>query len=128
MSVGFCKLVSLNTGSEMCLMYLGWFLAFASGIGMPATFIIFGDSMEALGGNDATPEENFDLMLYLCIWMFAIGAGVWFFAFLYTTFLAIFSEKTSRKIKKKYLRAIFQQDASWFDNTNYTELSANLSK
>jgi ABC-type multidrug transport system fused ATPase/permease subunit len=67
-------------------------------------------------------------MLYMCIWMFGIGVIVWLFAFLYTTLLAIFSEKTSRRIKVAYLQAIFKQDASWFDNTNYTELASNLSK
>jgi ABC-type multidrug transport system fused ATPase/permease subunit len=67
-------------------------------------------------------------MLTLCYWMFGIGVAVWLFSFAYTSLLAIFSEKTSRRIKIAYLRAIFRQDASWFDNTNYTELSANLAK
>jgi ATP-binding cassette, subfamily B (MDR/TAP), member 1 len=134
-SVSFSKLISLNTCSEKILLYLGWFFAFTCGVGMPATFIVFGDSMEALGNIDEeglTPEDlaqkNFDLMLVLCIWMFGIGVVVWLFAFLYATSLAVFSEKTARKIKIAYLQAIFRQDASWFDNTNYTELSANLSK
>jgi ABC-type multidrug transport system fused ATPase/permease subunit len=60
--------------------------------------------------------------------MFIIGGATWLLAFLYQTFLAIFAENTSRKLKVAYLKAIFSQDASWFDNTNYTELAASLAK
>jgi hypothetical protein len=40
--------------------------------------------------------------------------------------MLIFSEKVSRTIKVKYLKAIFEKDASWFDNKTYTQLSADM--
>jgi ATP-binding cassette subfamily B (MDR/TAP) protein 1 len=109
-------------------MYWGWIFAFLTGVGLPAVFIIFGDSMEALGSPTKTPEENFQDMLSITTWMFVIGGIVWILAFAYQSCLAIFAEMTARRIKVAYLRAIFRQDASWFDNTNYTELASNLSK
>jgi ABC-type multidrug transport system fused ATPase/permease subunit len=127
-AIGFGKLTSLNGREEKCYMYWGWIFSFLTGVGLPAAFIIFGDSMEALGDPTEAPEESLKKMLGICGWMFLLGAILWIFAFLYQTFLGIFAEKTSRRIKVAYLRAIFRQDASWFDNTNYTELASNLSK
>jgi ATP-binding cassette subfamily B (MDR/TAP) protein 1 len=126
--ITFGKITSLNGSEEKCYMYWGWLFSFLTGLGLPAAFIIFGDSMEALGHPEKSPEDNLADMVSICSYMFIIGAVLWLFAFLYQTLLAIFAEKTSRKIKVAYLRAVFRQDASWFDNTNYTELASNLSK
>ena len=38
------------------------------------------------------------------------------------------SVKIGNRIKKAYLKAILRQDSSWYDQTNYTELSARVSK
>jgi heme/copper-type cytochrome/quinol oxidase subunit 2 len=64
-------------------MYWGWIFAFLTGVGLPAVFIIFGDSMEALGSPTKTPEENFQDMLSITTWMFVIGGIVWILAFAY---------------------------------------------
>lgn len=60
-TVPFFKLTSLNTCGENSLMYLGWFFSFTCGIGMPATFIVFGDSMEALGSYVPDPDSEISL-------------------------------------------------------------------
>jgi ATP-binding cassette subfamily B (MDR/TAP) protein 1 len=127
-SISFTQLTSLNKGNEKCYLIWGCVFSFIAGLGMPFTFVIFGDSMESLGSPTVSPEENFDLMVTLCTYMFIIGFLTWLFAFLYQATLAIFAEKTSRNIKVAYLQAIFRQDASWFDNTNYTELASNVSR
>jgi hypothetical protein len=61
-AVSFSKLISLNSAGDKCYMYFGWFFAFFAGLGMPLTFIIFGDAMKALGSPGVTPEDNFDMM------------------------------------------------------------------
>jgi ABC-type multidrug transport system fused ATPase/permease subunit len=60
--------------------------------------------------------------------LLALGLLNWFFNFGFQTSLSIFAEKNARRIRLNYLKAIFKQDAQWFDNINYMELASNISK
>jgi ATP-binding cassette subfamily B (MDR/TAP) protein 1 len=60
--------------------------------------------------------------------MLGVGFFNWATAFGFQTCLSIFAEKCSRRVRISYLKAIFRQDAQWFDNINYMELASNLSK
>ena len=58
----------------------------------------------------------------------AIASGLWVVSYMYWAFLLNFSLRLSRRIKERYLEAILQQECAWFDQVNYTELSARISR
>jgi|LauGreDrversion4_2_1035121.scaffolds.fasta_scaffold141052_1 ABC-type multidrug transport system fused ATPase/permease subunit len=60
--------------------------------------------------------------------MTAIGGFIWVTTYLYFTFLVIMSERVGRKTRVAYLKAILQQDISWFDENNATELPSRLTR
>jgi ABC-type multidrug transport system fused ATPase/permease subunit len=60
--------------------------------------------------------------------MTAIGGFIWITTYLYFTFLVIMSERVGRKTRVAYLKAILQQDISWFDENNATELPSRLTR
>lgn len=57
-----------------------------------------------------------------------MAAGMWILGYIYWVLLAQFAVKISLRIKEKYLRAILNQEPAWFDQVNYTELSARIAR
>ena len=47
--VPYSKLYSLASKQEKILMYIGWFFAAITGLGMPSFAFLFGDIMNAFG-------------------------------------------------------------------------------
>ena len=57
-----------------------------------------------------------------------LGVIVWITGYFQWSMSLASSVKIGNRIKKKYLAAILRQDCPWFDQINYTELSARVSK
>jgi ABC-type multidrug transport system fused ATPase/permease subunit len=57
-----------------------------------------------------------------------VGVGIYFFSFIYYSFLLIASEKIVRRTKTAYLEAILRQESAWFDVNNPSELSSRIGK
>lgn len=60
--------------------------------------------------------------------MLYLGCGVFLFCYLYITYLSIMADRLTLKLKVNYLRAILNQECSWFDQVNTNEMSSRLSK
>jgi len=60
--------------------------------------------------------------------MCSIGGGVWVLGWLYWLCLSNFAANLTFRIKKEYLEAILKQECAWFDQINYTELSAKIAR
>ena len=52
--------------------------------------------------------------------MVYIGLAVLFLSFFQVTFLAVFAENISFKIKLAYFRATIEKDSIWFDENDAT--------
>jgi hypothetical protein len=116
-AVTYKKLISMASKEDMCYMYTGWFFACLTGIGMPVWAVLIGDLFDAFGPVD--PVEAFETIKFFSWIIFFVGLAQWITSYIYWSCLLIFAERVARKIKIKYLEAIFQQDAAWFDNQNY---------
>lgn len=138
-TIDFKHLISLCSKEELCYMYTGYFFAFLSGAGQPVTLVLFGRTMGRGGEVDTTGPnaqmnvhearaEQFNDTFNMVMILLGVGVFNWITAFGFQTSLSIFAEKCARRIRVAYLKAIFRQDAQWFDNINYMELSSNIAK
>ena len=110
---------------DKTLIALGYTTAIVTGLGLPSFVFIFGDIINSFGPNS---KNVVDAMRPIAIQMTAIGLFIWVTTYLYFTFLVIMSERVGRKTRVAYLRAILQQDISWFDENNATELPSRVTR
>jgi ATP-binding cassette subfamily B (MDR/TAP) protein 1 len=110
---------------------MGFLASVFTGLCMPVWIVVFGqviDEFDSSAMFDLKPDQVFDSIKVLAIIMVVFGTSAWLFAFMQFSFLGIFAEKATRRLRKTYLKALFQQDCTWYDNCNYTELSSRLSE
>ncbi len=110
---------------DKTLIALGYTTAIITGLGLPSFTFIFGDIINSFGPNSLNVVDK---ITPIAIQMTAIGGFIWLTTYLYFTFLVIMSERVGRKTRVAYLKAILQQDISWFDENNATELPARLTR
>jgi ABC-type multidrug transport system fused ATPase/permease subunit len=108
-------------------MYVGWFFAFLTGIGLPL-FAQFLSSIFNSFSSTNTPEamlKNVKIMFGI---MIGVGLIIGFFGFMYWNILLKFSNTIARRTKENYLASILKQETGWFDSFNYMEMSARIAK
>mmetsp|Transcript_30437 Transcript_30437/g.29817 ORF Transcript_30437/g.29817 Transcript_30437/m.29817 type:complete len:158 (-) Transcript_30437:1896-2369(-) len=115
--VKYSKLYCLADKFEIFLMVGGWVHAAIAGLGMPFFVFVFGDILDAFNP-DKDPDEMLEEVNFACLLIVVIGAGVWFFSYLYYAHGFIFSERIAFKTRTRYLDAILKQESAWYDLTN----------
>jgi ABC-type multidrug transport system fused ATPase/permease subunit len=108
------------------MFVLGHLFAAIMGLTLPIFQIFMADSFNAFGEN--SKEAQLKEIERITIILISIAAGMWFVGYLYWVLLSQFSYRVANRIKKRYLEAILRQECAWFDQTNYTELSAKISR
>ena len=108
-------------------MYAGLFFACLTGMIMPSFIMFMGDVMDSMQPT-LTPDETLEEIRKICAFMGILALIVIIGSYLQWSLTLGASVKICARIKNAYLEAILKQDCSWFDSTNYTELSARLSK
>jgi len=128
-----CKyslLYSRASGADKCKMYAGWVMAGIAGMITPTTIVLFGDVFDQFDFDDKM-NPNYDKLVDMMKWLFlgftGLGLLICATTFAYNALLNGFAKKTAKDIKQAYLKAILNQDCSWFDSINQAELSSKIS-
>jgi ABC-type multidrug transport system fused ATPase/permease subunit len=122
--VRLLTLLSFATREEVRWMLLGMVLALLSGLSMPAWLLLLAKSLETFNsigllvntiGGDATLDLLLSELYRLC-WLFGIVGGVSLVVGAgYVAIWTYTGEKQALRIREKFVRAAFRQEAAWFD-------------
>lgn len=123
--VSFSKLLTAANGKEKLQLGMGWIFAFLAGITIPLLFLFMGDVFDSF---NSSPDEARRKVRELMIIMGSIGIGILITGFFQNYFLMTASATIAARMKTDYLRAILNQESAWFDQSNYTELSARITR
>lgn len=122
--VRMLTLLSFATKQEVRLMLGGMVLATVSGLSMPAWLLLLAKSLETFNsigvlvstiGSEATMDVLLSQLYQLC-WLFGVVGGV--SLIVGSGYVAIWTytgEKQALRIREKFVRASFKQEAAWFD-------------
>ena len=127
--VRYSKLLfTYATRSDKILLFIGFFGAFMSGLGLPTFTFLFGDVINAFapsidGANDPNDyfvdkENALAALRKIAIEFLIIGVVMFVTSYLYFAFLQMFAERVGARTRVAYLQAILRQDISWFDRIN----------
>ncbi len=108
-------------------MYFGWLFAACSGAVLPGFIFMIGDVFDSFGP-DQDPESTLILIRRVTKIMGLLAVILLVTGFLQYSLTIEAAARVAGRIRVEYLRAILRQESAWFDLTNYTELSARLSK
>ena len=126
-SVPFSKLLTEATGAEKCKLYLGWTFAALTGAILPTFFFFIGPVFDSFT-EETTPEKARDAIREVCIIMGFLTLGIGITAFFQNYLLMSTSSNVAARLKTKYLKSVLAQESAWYDQSNYMELSARISK
>ena len=97
------------------------------GTTIPVFQYFLSDLFDAFGPT-MTKEEQMEKVEFTVMIISIMAGGMWILGYIYWTLLSTVSLRVSRRIKESYLTAILNQECAWFDQVNYTELSARISR
>lgn len=115
--VPFSKLTTFASSSDKCIQRLGIIFACLAGCVMPSFVFVFGDLID--GFNPAKGSQGIlDAIKFVSLVFVFLGIGVFITSYVYFSSMLIFSEKNGLKFRIKYLEAVLNQDATWFEENN----------
>jgi ABC-type multidrug transport system fused ATPase/permease subunit len=120
-------MTSLATGYEKCKLYFGWIFAVLTGAGLPLFIWLIGDVMDSFGAAasfEETEAQIKDLVRFMGVLLGVVFVG----GYLYQAATLTSSITIAAELRKRYLQAILRQDCAWFDQVNYQEFNARLTK
>lgn len=120
------KLLSLGTGGEKCVLYIGWVCAALTGLVLPMFIFFIGPVFDAFAPGEEA-EDSFKTVATFVGIMGGLASFVFLTSYLQHNFLTKGSILIVRRIKKAYLESILKQESSWFDLINHTELASRVS-
>ena len=106
--VPYSKLYTYASGSDKCLLIVGWIAAAITGLGMPSFVFLIGSVIDSFNVADATPLQMVNTVSQMSLIFTCVGIGVWIFSFLNYACLMMASEKIGQKTRMKYLEAILK--------------------
>lgn len=89
-------------------MYIGWFAALVSGLGMPSFVFLIGNVIDSFDPFKTSPEEMLDTISYMSLIFTCVGFAIWFTSYVNYAFLLMFSERIAKKTRTKYVEAILR--------------------
>jgi ATP-binding cassette subfamily B (MDR/TAP) protein 1 len=108
---------------DKCLMIFGYLSSIITGLGLPSFVFLFGDIVDSFGPKSTNVVKS---LTPICLAMTLIGIGIWITTYIYFASLVIMSERVGKKTRVAYLKAVLNQEISWFDENNATELPAKI--
>lgn len=121
---GFCNLIfKYADNCDKCLFILGVIFSTLFGMALPFFCILFGDMLDGIGGASSFDSlgEQAEYMVYM-----GLFAGTCSSLFIYS--LSLFAVNISHKMRIDYFRKSLEKDASYYDEHNPNEVSANIAR
>nr|QNG62055.1 P-glycoprotein 2 [Parascaris univalens] len=138
-------LFSYTTCLDYCLILMGTFAGIAHGTGFPLLSIVLGGmttiflraensdfvrGYSVIVNNSALSQitkEEFDASVTTyCLYYLLIGVFMFISSYIQIACWESFSERTTHRIRQKYLKAILRQQIAWFDTQQSGNLTARL--
>eukprot|EP01018_Ginkgo_biloba_P027753 Gb_07563 [translate_table: standard] len=113
--VGLLGLFAFATAFEKILMVLGSFGAFVNGGSLPWYSLLFGRLVNSIGHGSNDKNAMLHEVQQICLYMVGLSVIVMIGAYLEVTCWTMAGERTARRIRTKYLRAVLRQDITFFD-------------
>nr|KYP57750.1 ABC transporter B family member 21 [Cajanus cajan] len=118
-TVPLYKLFSFADPLDHLLMLLGTVGAIGNGVSLPLMTLIFGNMINAFGGNKNT-DEVVDEVSKASLKFVYLAVGTFFASLLQLTCWMITGERQAARIRGLYLQTILRQDVSFFDRETKT--------
>ncbi|MED6142738.1 ABC transporter B member 11 [Stylosanthes scabra] len=126
-TVPLYKLFSFADRLDHLLMLVGTIGAIGNGISMPLMTLIFGNMINAFGGNSDT-KEVVDEVSKVSLKFVYLAIGTFFASVMQVTSWMVTGERQAARIRGLYLQTILRQDVSFFDKeTNTGEVVGRMS-
>ena len=116
---------------DKALICIGYGGAVIYGSALPAFCVLFGGMIDNVGEQDydgSTGMNSMDMLKFNAIFMVIAGVVLWFAAGGQQATLSIFAESISYKVKINYFRKCLEQDATFYDSQNPTEMASKISR
>ncbi|BAT76977.1 hypothetical protein LR48_Vigan01g291500 [Vigna angularis] len=118
-TVPLYKLFSFADPLDHLLMFLGTVGAFGNGVSLPLMTLIFGNMINAFGGNSNT-KQVVDEVSKVSLKFVYLAIGTFFASLLQLTCWMITGERQAARIRGLYLQTILRQDVTFFDKETRT--------
>eukprot|EP00388_Colpodella_angusta_P003891 GDKJ01013363.1.p1 GENE.GDKJ01013363.1~~GDKJ01013363.1.p1 ORF type:complete len:661 (+),score=123.41 GDKJ01013363.1:1-1983(+) len=119
--VGFFGLYQYSTPVERVFLFLGFILASATGVALPASALISEQFFDEI----STSKFDFTLPITLyCI----LGGATFVCAGSYVLILETISERMLLRLKKKFFNSITRQDMAWYDMADPSRISSRVTE
>ncbi|KAK7347973.1 hypothetical protein VNO80_22518 [Phaseolus coccineus] len=118
-TVPLYKLFSFADPLDHLLMFLGTVGAFGNGISLPLMTLIFGNMINAFGGNKNS-KQVVDEVSKVSLKFVYLAVGTFFASFFQLTCWMITGERQAARIRGLYLQTILRQDVTFFDKETRT--------
>jgi ATP-binding cassette subfamily B (MDR/TAP) protein 1 len=123
--VSFWKLISQEP-REHLKRVIGTFFAILSGTTLPALSLLLGQMLTSMQSLASKPDELKNRIDILAIIFLCFGVGSLLFLYLGNFCWAISGEKTAKKIRDRYFRALLKQEIAYFDQNTSGTVSSTL--
>ena len=120
--MGICDLFRYATSTDWALIVVGSVCAGATGVGMPAFALLWGNMTDSFDDTNEMVSAAKRVMLqfiYIGIGTFVAGWGM-FACWMIT------GERQGVACRKEYLKSLLRQEIGWFDTINQSELSTKF--
>mmetsp|Transcript_23253 Transcript_23253/g.34328 ORF Transcript_23253/g.34328 Transcript_23253/m.34328 type:complete len:1363 (+) Transcript_23253:161-4249(+) len=131
--VSLWTLLKYATPKETWLMALGVIMAALSGCAVPVWLILLANGLDKFSNLGFLINAGADLLDVvqkelnnLCIAFAVLGAVSLATGGLYVSIFTYTGEKQALRIKEKFVRSAFHQDATWFDENSRDELPTKV--
>ncbi|QCD80147.1 ATP-binding cassette [Vigna unguiculata] len=118
-TVPLYKLFSFADPLDHLLMFLGTVGAFGNGVSLPLMTLIFGNMINAFGGNNNS-KQVVDEVSKVSLKFVYLAVGTFFASLLQLTCWMITGERQAARIRGLYLQTILRQDVTFFDKETRT--------
>jgi len=126
-SVAFGRLFRTANGVEKFKLILGWIFAVLTGSVLPLFFFFIGPIFDSFGQGKSSEETKNDV-IQLCLIMVYLSIGITVTSICQNYLLMSASATVAARLRTRYLQATLNQESAWYDQVNYLELPARLSK
>ena len=86
---------------------------------MPASIFLFGSVIDSFQIDQPSDiNKTINTIKRIALIFTIIGTAIWVTSYFYFSFLLIFAQRVTRRVRIAYLKAILEQDIAWFDSIN----------
>ncbi|QMW39142.1 hypothetical protein G4B11_002422 [Aspergillus flavus] len=113
----------------LCVLLISVICSVVAGAAMPLVTIVFGAlAREFINGEENTPDDVRDRVKHLTLLLLYIAIGSFIATMISTLGLNVVGEHITRRLQRRYLCSVLQQNMAYFDVVGTGELTSRIDK